>query len=364
MIVLVVGARPNFVKMSPLVAEMKKRNQEFVLVHTGQHYDFQMSQIFFDELEMPAPDIYLGAGSGSHAAQTASILVPFEESCLKLKPRLVIVAGDVNSTLACALVAAKLNISIAHVEAGLRSFDRTMPEEINRQLTDHLAELLFVTEPSGEANLLREGVEPGRIFFVGNTMIDSLRRYLPKALDRQPWRRYAWEEKQYGVVTLHRPSNVDSLVSARELIGALSEIGKKVPLLFPMHPRTAINMKIPLSSLKGVHIVEPLGYLDFLGLVAKAKFVITDSGGIQEETTVLGVPCITVRGSTERPITLTEGTNRLVSQKASEIVLASGIQTNYEPRIPKFWDGNASSRVVDVIQKWLIERRFRDGIHG
>ena len=313
----VVGARPNFMKMTPVILEARRRKLAHVLVHTGQHYDAQMSDIFFDELGMPQPDVSLGVGSGSHAEQTARIMMAFEKVCLDQTPPLVVVGGDVNSTLACAVVAAKLQIPVAHVEAGLRSFDRSMPEEINRVLTDHIASLLFTTEPSGNENLLQEGIPQEYIHFVGNPMIDSLRRHLDKALASRPWEKFALKPSCYGLVTLHRPANVDDPDVLFEISSALKEISEEISLLFPVHPRTRQRIEqfgIDLGSLK---VAEPLGYIDFLGLMAKASLVITDSGGIQEETTALGVPCITLRLNTERPITLERGTNRLAGIKQS-----------------------------------------------
>ncbi|MBN1564065.1 MAG: UDP-N-acetylglucosamine 2-epimerase (non-hydrolyzing) [Anaerolineae bacterium] len=357
MICTVVGARPNFIKMAPIILELKRRGIPQFFVHTGQHYDAKMSTIFFDELNMPQPDDYLGVGSGSHAEQTARILTAFEAVCVMQQPQLVMVAGDVNSTLACSLVAAKLQIPVAHVESGLRSFDRTMPEEINRVLTDHIADLLFTTEASGNENLRWEGIAPEKIHFVGNSMIDSLHTHLDKALARTPWIAFDVPPGAYGVVTFHRPSNVDDPATARELAHALARIGSTTRLIFPIHPRTKANSDGLWESLEGVTLVEPLGYLDFLGLMAKAKFVLTDSGGIQEETTALGVPCITVRHNTERPITLTEGTNQLVAPQADAIVRAAQqLPSGAEHNIPPLWDGHAAQRIVDVLQQWLASQ--------
>jgi len=320
----VVGARPNFMKMAPVILELKRRELLQFSVHTGQHYDAQMSTIFFNELGMPKPDAFLGVGSCSHAEQTARIMVSFEKICLEQNPALVIVAGDVNSTLACALVAAKLHIPVAHVESGLRSFDRSMPEEINRILTDHLSSILFTTETSGNDNLRKEGIFSDQIHFVGNTMIDSLIAHLDKALAKQPWQKFKLNPDSYGLVTLHRPANVDD-------VAALTEIGL-------------------------IRIVEPLGYLDFLALMAKAKLVLTDSGGIQEETTILGVPCVTIRSNTERPITVESGTNRLAGVTKQGIILASRdalSQNILNIKPPALWDGKAANRIGDVIEKEL-----------
>jgi UDP-N-acetylglucosamine 2-epimerase (non-hydrolysing) len=280
-------------------------------------------------------------------------MMAFEKVCVDRTPRLVIVGGDVNSTLACAITAAKLHIPVAHVEAGLRSGDRSMPEELNRILTDQLSDLLFITESSGTRNLKREGIAPEKMHFVGNPMIDSLQVHLSTALARRPWREFSLRRGAYGLVTLHRPANVDDPQKAAELAKALTEVGMILPLLFPAHPRTRARAPELCQPRPGVRVVEPLGYLDFLGLMARARIVITDSGGIQEETTALRVPCITVRPNTERPITLTVGTNRLVPPKASEIVSAVLEPRNQTGGIPELWDGQAGTRIVDVIVDWL-----------
>ena len=356
MICQVVGARPNFMKMAPVILEARRRGLSQLLIHTGQHYDERMSAVFFDELGMPRPDLDLGVGSGSHADQTAKVMVGFERVLAQHRPELVVVAGDVNSTMACALVAAKLDIPVAHVESGLRSFDRRMPEEINRVVTDHLSELLFVTEPSGQENLRREGIEGGRIHFAGNTMIDSLFTHRLAALEREPWKVYGLEPGGYGLVTLHRPSNVDSPERAMEIATGLAAVGREFPLLFPIHPRTRALNGTAFEGIAGVRLVEPLGYLEFLGLMARARVVLTDSGGIQEETTALGVPCITLRENTERPITLTQGTNRLV-ECATEAIRAAALENRKAKEIlPERWDGRAAGRVVAVLEEWL-ERR-------
>jgi UDP-N-acetylglucosamine 2-epimerase (non-hydrolysing) len=342
--------------MAPVILEARRRGLTQISVHTGQHYDAHMSAIFFDELGMPQPDVYLGVGSGSHAEQTARIMVAFERVCLEQKPDLVVVGGDVNSTLACALMAAKLLIPVAHVEAGLRSFDRSMPEEINRVLTDHVASLLFTTEPSGHENLLREGIPPEHIHFVGNSMIDSLQSHLDKALAGSPWERFALEPGCYGLVTLHRPANVDDPDVLCEIGLALKEISREIPLLFPVHPRTRERIARFRLDWSCIRLVEPLGYIDFLGLMAKARLVLTDSGGIQEETTMLGVPCVTIRPNTERPITIQLGTNRLVGAKMADIVNAARkalSQNGTYSVIPPLWDGQASRRIVDIIEQWL-----------
>jgi UDP-N-acetylglucosamine 2-epimerase (non-hydrolysing) len=354
----VVCARPNFMKMAPVILEEIRHGLNQITVHTGQHYDAQMSDIFFNALRIPEPDFHLGVGSGSHAAQTARIMVAFEKICSETKPNLVLVGGDVNSTLACALVAAKLMIPVGHVESGLRSFDRSMPEEINRILTDHVASLLFTTEESGNENLLREGIAPERIHFVGNSMIDSLRLHLDKALAKRPWEQIGLEPGRYGLVTLHRPANVDDGKVFSEIAAALREISQRIPLLFPVHPRTRQRIEQIGVDLGDVKLVEPLGYLEFLGLMTEAAVVLTDSGGIQEETTVLGVPCVTIRPNTERPITLKIGTNRLSRAKEKDIVDATrtALSENcVSPALPLLWDGQAGARIVSVLEKWIDE---------
>lgn len=354
----VVGARPNFMKMAPVVLEMKRRKIPQFLVHTGQHYDVNMSQAFFDQLEIPQPDIHLGVGSDSHARQTARIMVAFEEVCHQRRPDLVVVGGDVNSTLAVALVASKEHVPLAHVEAGLRSFDRAMPEEINRVATDHLSELLFTTEKSGSENLLHEGIARSKIRFVGNCMVDSLLKHVHAALQRSPWKTFGLTAGGYGLLTLHRPSNVDDPRILKPLLRTLHQVSRDVPILFPVHPRTRERLRgLGIKVAPPLVLCEPLTYFDFIGLMAKARFVLTDSGGIQEETTVLNVPCLTIRRNTERPVTVTSGTNRLVGtdsvkiQKSITQILAGRWPSGKRPR---FWDGKAAIRIVDV-----IERRFR-----
>ncbi len=358
MILTVVGARPNFVKMAPIISEINRRGMPQIFVHTGQHYDEKMSAVFFDELKMPRPDVYLGVGSGSHAQQTARVMTAFEPVLIDHDPKLVVVAGDVNSTLACALTASKLHIPVAHVEAGLRSFDRTMPEEINRVLTDHLAELLFITEPSGRENLRKEGIDPAKMHFVGNTMIDSLESFLPRALERQPWQTFGLHPDEYALVTLHRPANVDTPDALAEILSALEELARWQPVLFPAHPRTVARLQAWGLQPRGVRVIEPLGYLDFLGLMARARLVLTDSGGIQEETTALGVPCVTVRENTERPVTIEAGTNQLAGTSRGGI-LAAAARAGAKPAPttrPELWDGRAAPRLVDVIEGWIGPR--------
>jgi UDP-N-acetylglucosamine 2-epimerase (non-hydrolysing) len=351
MICTVVGARPNFIKMAPIIHELRRRAVPQFFVHTGQHYDPSMSDVFFSQLMMPVPDAYLGVGSGGHADQTARIMTAFDAVCQQQSFSLVVVAGDVNSTLACALVAAKRMIPVAHVEAGLRSFDRSMPEEINRVLTDHISDLFFTTEPSGGDNLLREGIDPTKIHFVGNSMIDSLYKHLDHALALAPWSPYALTPGEYGVVTLHRPSNVDHPAVVEALVAALAQVAQTLPLIFPIHPRTLARSESLWRGIPNLQIVEPLGYLEFLGLMARAKLAITDSGGIQEETAALGVPCFTVRDNTERPVTLTRGSNQLV-QPAGIPAAVAGLKSAADgtrPPAPELWDGHAAERIVDIL---------------
>ncbi len=357
-VVLVVGARPNFMKAAPLVREFRRRgNVEILLVHTGQHYDENMSKIFFEDLELPEPDIYLGVGSGSHAEQTAKVMVAFEIIVEEQRPDIIIVVGDVNSTLACSLVGAKLRIPVAHVEAGLRSFDMDMPEEVNRMVTDILSDYCFTTSPEAEVNLKREGVEDGRIFFVGNIMIDSLLHYLEKAERSTILADLGLDEGDYILVTLHRPSNVDDPEELRSLFEMLEGLSEYHPVVFPVHPRTRKmidSARPPFRSSGAFRMIEPVGYLDFLRMMKSAKMVITDSGGIQEETTVLGVPCITVRDNTERPITIEKGTNVLAGTDPEKVryeavrILEKGPG---EHCIPSLWDGRTAERIADVLEK-------------
>jgi UDP-N-acetylglucosamine 2-epimerase (non-hydrolysing) len=365
-VLLVAGARPNFMKVSPVYNELK-RHRRFrpMLVHTGQHYDREMSQVFFKNLKMPRPDVYLGIGSASHGRQTGGIMIAFEEVCLREKPDLVIVVGDVNSTLACALVAAKLMIPVAHVEAGLRSFDRSMPEEINRLLTDHVSDFLFTTCLDGNRNLLREGIAKKKIFFVGNTMIDSMQKHLTAAKKSQIRQRLGLNKTCYGLVTLHRPSNVDDQKTLQHIFDALSEISKRMPVVFPVHPRTEKQlggihfMTYDGEQKRGMILTPALGYLDFLYLMQHATLVLTDSGGIQEETTILGIPCLTIRDNTERPITIRQGTNVIVGNDPGKIVKEAQkvLQRVTERRLksklkkPKYWDGRAAERIIGVLAK-------------
>ena len=358
-VVAVVGARPNYMKVAPIWRELEKHGHVAKrLIHTGQHYDRNMSKVFFDDLQLPKPDVYLGVGSGPHGEQTAKVMLALEKMLADKPTDLLVVVGDVNSTMAGALVAVKMGIPVAHVEAGLRSLDRTMPEEINRMVTDVVADLLFTTEPSAEKNLLREGVDKAKIHFVGNVMIDSLTHYKPIAERSTILDDLALSPRHYGLVTLHRPSNVDEPAMLGRVLDVLCELGARCPLVFPVHPRTRKimhNNKLSIPSDR-VKILDPVGYLDFVKLMMHARLVLTDSGGIQEETTVLGVPCLTIRENTERPITIEVGTNRLVGV-SPERILEEGRKVLEEPqrpgRIPDLWDGKASERIVRVIDEYL-----------
>ncbi len=351
-ILAVAGARPNFMKIAPLMWELRRRpGVRSFLVHTGQHYDERMSKLFFEELHIPRPDVDLGVGSGSHAAQTAEVMKRFEPVVLQQRPDAVLVVGDVNSTLACALTAVKLGVPVAHVEAGLRSFDRSMPEEINRVLTDAISDWLFVTERSGVENLRREGVAEERVFLVGNVMIDTLLACRRRCEESPVLERLGLAGRPFGVLTLHRPANVDDPETFGRLFGAVERLQRELPIVFPVHPRTRGALEATAAkSLPNLILTEPLGYLDFLKLLAYARLVLTDSGGIQEETTVLGVPCLTLRNNTERPITVEEGTNRLVGLEPARIIGAALEVLGQPPqpgRVPYLWDGNAAVRIVD-----------------
>jgi UDP-N-acetylglucosamine 2-epimerase (non-hydrolysing) len=349
----VVGARPNFMKVAPVYLALRRRGLEVRLVHTGQHYDEKMSTVFFDDLGMPRPDAFLGVGSGSHAEQTARVMTRFDEDCDAFRPDLVLVAGDVNSTLACAIVASKRGHAVGHIEAGLRSGDWQMPEEINRVVTDRVSDLLLTPSSDGDAHLLAEGTEAWRIRRVGNCMIDSLRTHLDRARSLDTPQALGLKPKGYAVATLHRPSNVDEPAQLAALLDALGQTADKLPILFPIHPRTRARIEaagLPVAT--GVQLVDPMGYLQFLGVMADAAVVLTDSGGIQEETTALGVPCLTLRANTERPVTVTEGTNTLLGMDPRSIapavdeVLAGRAKGG---RIPELWDGKAAERVADVV---------------
>lgn len=390
-IISVVGARPNFMKVAPLHKAFEKlsvgsgqlaegngkwksaeggesgkegKNSSInrqpltinhLICHTGQHYDEKMSKVFFDELELPKPDFYLGVGSGSHAEQTAKVMVEFEKILLEEKPDLVIVVGDVNSTIACSLAAVKLHIKVAHVEAGLRSFDKEMPEEINRVLTDTISDFLFITEKSGIENLKKSGVSEEKVFFVGNCMIDSLIHYLPKVDSSTITDDYKLKTNNYIVVTLHRPSNVDEEKSLKEVITMLNHLSEKRKIVFPIHPRTRANIKaFGLDNLLNENIIltDPIGYLDFISLVKNCELVITDSGGIQEESTYLGVQCLTLRENTERPVTVEVGTNHLIGtdfRKAEAAALEILSGKKKAGNIPELWDGKAAERIVEIL---------------
>lgn len=355
------GARPNFMKLAPLLGALRADSRFHpLLVHTGQHYDHQMSGAFFRDLGLPDPDFYLGVGSGSHAQQTAEILKSFEPVVLDAKPDAVVVVGDVNSTLGCSLVAAKLCVPVIHVEAGLRSFDRTMPEEINRVLTDAISDLLLVSEPSGLENLAREGVDAGKVRLVGNLMIDSLRRHLDQARGQRMAERLGLAPGSYGVVTLHRPANVDAAEALEGILGALESIAADLPLVFPVHPRTRARLAGASHMGSGrIRLLEPLAYLEFLSLMADAAAVFTDSGGIQEETTVLGIPCFTLRDNTERPITIEQGTNVLAGTTKESILSAWRKHGLRRPgaRTPDLWDGQAAERCAAAIEEHFHLRR-------
>ncbi len=394
----VVGARPNFIKIAPIIRAINKHNKyihgshrtshasrsiSHLLVHTGQHYDYEMSKIFFEDLDLPKPDIYLGVGSGTHAEQTGKVIIEFEKVLLKEKPDLVIVVGDVNSTLAAALAAVKPHISVAHVEAGLRSFDREMPEEINRVLTDAISDYLFTHSPEADESLIREGIPKEKIYLVGNVMVDSLLFNKEKAKKSDILAKLGLMNNpsithnsslitNYALLTLHRPSNVDFKDSLAEIVSALVEISKHIPIIFPAHLRTIKNLKkFNLLSFfkqvninqrekidRGIYLLDPLGYLGFLNLEMHTKFVMTDSGGIQEETTALNIPCLTLRNTTERPITLTQGTNTLVGNKKDKIVKeAMKILENggKKGNCPKLWDGKTAERIVEIVANELID---------
>jgi len=359
-IISVVGARPNFMKVAPIHRAFQnyKDKVKHLICHTGQHYDEKMSKIFFEDLEMPKPDFYLGVGSGSHAAQTANVMIEFEKVLIDEKPDLIIVVGDVNSTIACSLVASKLNIKVAHVEAGLRSFDRSMPEEINRLLTDSISDFLFVSEKSGLENLEREGVDKSKIFFVGNVMIDSLIHHLPKAQASSVLKDYNLEPSNYILVTLHRPSNVDSEEFSKKLLKLFNTLSEKRKIIFPVHPRTKKNFMSFGFKTENEKIIltDPIGYIDFLSLTKNAELIITDSGGIQEESTYLGVQCITVRENTERPVTVDVGTNQLIGTNLEEVEKAALKILNGEKKkgsIPELWDGRTAERIAKILVKKL-----------
>ncbi len=381
-IVLVVGARPNFIKIAPLIRAIDKHNSQSpitincLLVHTGQHYDYEMSQVFFQDLELPKPDIHLGIGSGTHAEQTGRIMIEFEKILLEAKPDVTVVVGDVNSTLAAALVAVKLHIPIAHIEAGVRSYDWTMPEEVNRYLTDHVSSYLFTTSKYDDNNLKKEGISPKRIFCVGNIMVDSLLSSKELAGKSDILSRLNLSKQNYALLTLHRPSNVDDKQNLARILTALTKIAEKVPIVFPAHPRTQkrleefnfqppiTNHQSPITSHEFL-MIAPLGYIDFLNLEMNSKFVITDSGGIQVETTVLGIPCLTVLDSPVWLITHKQGTNTLVGSDSRKLVSeATKILDHQSPvtnhkllKCPELWDGKAAERIVKVLSSSLNKDR-------
>ena len=367
-IINIVGARPNFMKIAPIMEAYADHSSiEPVLVHTGQHYDESMSELFFRELGIPEPDINLGVGSASHAAQTPNIMKAFEPVVLEQEPDVVLVVGDVNSTIACGLVAVKLGVKLAHVEAGLRSFDRTMPEEINRVLTDAISDFLFCSEQSGVENLRREGIPEEKIFLVGNVMIDTLLKNKAKADGSRIVEELGLRAGQYAVLTLHRPSNVDDREAFGRIVAALEMIQRDLPIVFPVHPRTRKNLESSslgshVGAMDNLRLIEPVGYLDFLKLMSLAKFVLTDSGGIQEETTILNVPCLTLRENTERPVTVEVGTNRIVGTEVNTILAAYRDIVAGRVRqegIPELWDGKAAKRIVGV-----MAQRLRDKTDG
>ncbi len=361
-IILVAGARPNFMKIAPIWREFQKYSDEFecMIVHTGQHYDVNMSDSFFTDLELPKPDISLGVGSGTHAEQTANVMVAFEKICLDQSPDMVIVVGDVNSTIACTIASAKLNIPVAHIEAGLRSWDRTMPEEINRLLTDSVSELLFTPSQDADENLLKEGHPPEHIYRVGNIMIDSLISFQPKARATATCDSLGLIPGSYGLITLHRPSNVDEKDSLRMIMNTLVDVASSIDIVFPVHPRTRKNLDTyGLLEIAEKHpkikLLDPVSYLNFMDLLMNAKFVLTDSGGVQEETTYMGIPCLTLRQNTERPITVSEGTNELVSLENLKTHIVEACDGNWKKgSVPELWDGITASRIIKIIKNRLM----------
>jgi len=358
-IALVVGARPNFMKVAPLLQELSKYPQVFrtQLIHTGQHYDADMSDVFFQDLKLPRPDRFLGVGSGSHAEQTAKVMVAFEQVCVEERPGLVVVVGDVNSTMACAIAAKKLCIPVAHVEAGLRSRDWTMPEEINRVVTDVVSDLLFTPSRDADENLLREGISPERIHFVGNVMIDCLLAQLPKTETRDTLQHFGVTAGNYATLTLHRPSNVDDAEIFGGIVDVVLELSRELPIIWPVHPRSRkmleqLGLSDRVERNLDLRLTDPIGYLDMLTLNRRARAILTDSGGLQEEATVLGVPCITLRQNTERPVTVEAGANRIVGNHPAAIRAAVWSILNgngHRSSIPELWDGKAAARIVEVL---------------
>lgn len=367
-LMLVAGARPNFMKIAPIIRELERQRERFryELVHTGQHYDKDMSEVFFEELEIPRPHHNLEVGSGSHAQQTAAIMSRFEPVCVESAPDIVLVVGDVNSTLACSIVAKKLNVEVGHVEAGLRSGDLRMPEEINRIVTDSISDLFFVTEPSGVHNLQAEGKPAGAIFFVGHVMIDNLYHQVEKlkALDTATFESAGFKSanRRYGVVTLHRPSNVDEPAVLSRIVDTLGIVAAEIPLLFAVHPRTAANLeRFGIALPPGITRTGPLPYMEFLNLWKDAALLLTDSGGLQEETTALGIPCITLRENTERPVTVTNGTNRIVGSDSAKILAAAQAvmqaSNNVDRMRPELWDGQAAVRIVNHLHEHFLRKQ-------
>lgn len=361
-ILLVAGARPNFMKIAPLYRELKRRPDPFEpeLVHTGQHYDSNMSDVFFRDLEIPEPDVFLGVGSGTHAEQTAGVMVSFEKTCRERRPDMVVVVGDVNSTMACTITAVKMGIPVAHVEAGLRSHDRTMPEEINRLVTDSISDLLLTPSRDGDENLLSEGCHPDKICRVGNIMIDSLQFILPKVQRLDVCSRVGIHPKEYGLITLHRPGNVDTEEGLSKIVDILIRASEELKIVFPVHPRTLGKLEkfglFPqLKSTPNIILLEPLGYTEFMNILLSAKLALTDSGGVQEETTYLGIPCLTLRPNTERPVTITEGTNELVNSNNVNEAIVKICQGQWKKgKVVDLWDGMTAGRIVDVFYNFFF----------
>jgi len=359
-VVLVAGARPNFMKIAPLWSEMNRLPSDFepIILHTGQHYDYEMSKVFFEDLDLPEPHYFLGVGSGTHAEQTGKIMIDFERVIQNENPDLVVVFGDVNSTLACSVTAKKLSIPVAHVEAGLRSFDMTMPEEINRKVTDSISDILFTPSKDGDENLIREGVERNRIHFVGNIMIDSLITILKRidpSYEDKVFQKFGLQRNHFVLVTLHRPSNVDDKNDLWRIMNFLNTLSLKIPVIFPVHPRTKKNINgfdSGFASNRDFKVLEPLRYKEFITLEKYSKFILTDSGGIQEETTYLNVPCLTLRTTTERPITITQGTNELVSMGNIDGRMDLILSGNWKKGgTPELWDGKSAKRIVNILKK-------------
>jgi UDP-N-acetylglucosamine 2-epimerase (non-hydrolysing) len=357
---LIAAARPNFMKIAPLYHAFRKTDwAKPVTVHTGQHYDLNMSEAFFNDLMLPAPHYHLGVGSGSHAEQTGGVMIAYEKLLMDQRPDLVVVVGDVNSTVACTLAAVKMGVKTAHLEAGLRSFDRSMPEEINRIVTDSIADILWTPSADGDENLLREGVGQDKIERVGNIMIDSLEMMRPRIIAGNAATKYKLTKEAYGIVTLHRPSNVDQPETLERLCAALQRIAADLPLIFPVHPRTRKNLEAlglygRLAASPGMHLAEPVSYIPFMNLLFNCRLAITDSGGIQEETTYLSIPCLTLRPNTERPITVTEGTNRLCTPEDIENQAAAALAKKRKTKPPMLWDGKTAGRVVESARRFIL----------